>query len=56
VLAQAIGLRAAGLTFAAIVAALAATVIVWLAGAHRPSDGVGSGVRQRAVVHAGSTT
>jgi MFS family permease len=54
VLAQAVGLRAAGLTFAALVAALSAGVLIRVARTHR-----GSG-RARAtggsVAHAGSTT
>ncbi len=37
VLAQAVGLRAAGLTFAALVAALSATVLILLARTHRPT-------------------
>jgi MFS family permease len=39
VLAQAVGLRAAGLTFAALVAALSAGVLILLARSHRPTIG-----------------
>jgi MFS family permease len=50
VLAQAVGLRAAGLTFAALVAGLSAVVLILLA--QTQSDNVGA--RGRSVVHAGS--
>jgi MFS family permease len=54
VLAQAIGLRAAGLAFAALVAALSAAVLIRLARTHR---GTGhAGAAGRSVAHAGSTT
>jgi MFS family permease len=53
VLAQEIGLRAAGLTFAAIVAALSAVVLI-LSHTHRKTARVGAAARPMA--HAGSTT
>jgi MFS family permease len=52
VLAQAVGLRAAGLTFAALVAGLSAVVLILLAQAHS----AGAGARGRSVAHAGSTS
>jgi MFS family permease len=52
VLAQAVGLRAAGLTFAALVAGLSALVLILLAQAHS-AGGVAHG---RSVAHAGSTS
>jgi MFS family permease len=54
VLAQAIGLRAAGLTFAALVAALSATVLIRAERTHRPIAGPRPATRAEA--HAGSTT
>jgi MFS family permease len=54
VLAQAVGLRAAGLTFAALVAALAAGVLFRVARTHRGS--AHAGVTGGSVAHAGSTT
>ena len=50
-LAQAVGLRAAGLTFAALVAGLSAVVLTLLAQAHSAD----AGARGRSVAHAGST-
>jgi MFS family permease len=50
VLAQAVGLRAAGLTFAALVAGLSAVVLLLLAQADRADDGA----RGRSLAHAGS--
>jgi MFS family permease len=50
VLAQAIGLRAAGLTFAALVAALSATVLILLARTHRPN--IGARAAGRPAAHA----
>jgi MFS family permease len=52
VLAQAVGLRAAGLTFAALVAGLSAVVLILLAQAHSAD----AGARGRSVAHAGSTS
>jgi MFS family permease len=52
VLAQAVGLRAAGLTFAALVAGLSAVVLIPLAQAHSAD----AGARGRSVAHAGSTS
>ena len=52
VLAQAVGLRAAGLTFAALVAGLSAVVLILLAQARS----AGAGARGRSVAHAGSTS
>jgi len=49
VLAQAVGLRAAGLVFAAVVAALSAIVLTLLARTHRPPAGARAG---RSEVHA----
>jgi hypothetical protein len=49
-LAQAVGLRAAGLSFAALVAGLSAVVLILLAQAHR----AGAGARGHSVAHAGS--
>jgi hypothetical protein len=54
VLAQAVGLRAAGLTFAALVAALSAGVLIRVARTHRGS--AHAGVTGGSVAHAGSTT
>jgi MFS family permease len=54
VLAQAVGLRAAGLTFAALVAALSAGVLIWVARTHRGS--AHAGVTGRSVAPAGSIT
>ncbi|HEY1776259.1 MAG TPA: MFS transporter [Solirubrobacteraceae bacterium] len=48
VLAQAVGLRAAGLTFAALVAALSATVLILLARTHRPTAGARAAGRSEA--------
>jgi MFS family permease len=45
VLAQAVGLRTAGLTFAALVAALSAAVLIRLAHAHHPTAGIHDGLR-----------
>jgi predicted MFS family arabinose efflux permease len=50
VLAQAVGLRAAGLTFAALVAGLSAVVLILLA----QDRGAGAGARGRSTAHAGS--
>jgi MFS family permease len=52
VLTQAVGLRAAGLTFAALVAGLSAVVLILLAQAHSAD----AGARGRSVAHAGSTS
>ena len=53
ILAQAVGLRAAGLTFAALVAALSAGVLIRAARMHR---GTGhAGATSRSLAHAGST-
>jgi hypothetical protein len=52
VLAQAIGLRAAGLTFAALVAALAAGVLIRMARSHRGR--ARAGTAGGLVAHAGS--
>jgi MFS family permease len=49
-LAQAVGLRAAGLSFAALVAGLSAVVLILLAQAHRAD----AGARGHSVAHAGS--
>jgi MFS family permease len=54
VLAQEIGLRAAGLTFAALVAGLSAVVLILPARTHRRTARVGAAGRP--VAHAGSTT
>jgi MFS family permease len=51
-LAQEIGLRAAGMTFAAVMAALSATVLILLARTHRHGAGAGA----RSMAHAGSMT
>jgi MFS family permease len=51
-LAQGVGLRAAGLTFAGVVAALSATVLILLARTHRDDAGAGA----RSMAHAGSVT
>jgi MFS family permease len=51
-LAQAVGLRAAGLTFACVVAALSATVLILLARTYRAGAGTGA----RSMAHAGSVT
>jgi predicted MFS family arabinose efflux permease len=58
VLAQAVGLRAAGLTFAALVAALSATVLIRMERAHRGSAraGAAAGAAGGSAAHAGSTT
>jgi MFS family permease len=48
VLAQGVGLRAAGLTFAALVAALSATVLILLARTHRPTTGARAAGRSEA--------
>jgi MFS family permease len=53
ILAQAIGLRAAGLTFAALVAALSAAVLILLAHTHRPTTG--ARVAGRPTAHAQPT-
>jgi MFS family permease len=53
VLAQAVGLRAAGLTFAALVAGLCAVVLILLAQSHVAD--ADAGARGRSVAHAGST-
>jgi multisubunit Na+/H+ antiporter MnhB subunit len=53
-LAQLVGLRAAGLTFAFLVAALSATVLILLARTYRP--GAPAGARARSMAHAGSAT
>jgi MFS family permease len=53
-LAQAVGLRAAGLTFAALVAALSAGVLIRVARTHRGS--ARAGVTGGSIAHAGSTT
>jgi hypothetical protein len=47
-----LGLRAAGLTFAALVAGLSAVVLIPLAQAHS----AGAGARGQSVAHAGSTS
>jgi multisubunit Na+/H+ antiporter MnhB subunit len=52
VLAQAVGLRAAGLSFAAMVAGLSAVVLILRAQADRAD----AGGTPRSVVHAGSTS
>jgi MFS family permease len=52
VLAQAIGLRAAGLTFAALVAGLSVVVLILLAQTHSPDAGAGG----RSVAHAESAS
>jgi MFS family permease len=49
VLAQAIGLRAAGLTFAALVAALSAVVLIWMKPRHRQTARAGVAGRSLAV-------
>jgi hypothetical protein len=54
VLAQVVGLRAAGLTFAALVAALSAGVLIRVARTHRSSGR--AGVSGGSVAPAGSTT
>jgi MFS family permease len=54
VLAQAVGLRAAGLTFAALVAALSAGVLIRVVRTHRGS--AHAGVTGGSIAHAGSTT
>jgi MFS family permease len=51
VLAQAVGLRAAGLTFAALVAGVSAVVLILLAQPHS----AGARARGRSVEHAGTT-
>jgi MFS family permease len=48
ILAQAVGLRAAGLTFAALVAALSAAVLILLAHTHRPSTAARAAARPTA--------
>jgi hypothetical protein len=54
VLAQEIGLRAAGMTFAALVAGLSAVVLILPSYTHSRARRVGT--RGRPVAHAGSTS
>jgi hypothetical protein len=51
VLAQALGLRAAGLTFAALVAALSATVLIRTERTHRPATRARGAARAEAHAH-----